>query len=54
MATPHKCPVCDGHGVVSYPPGTAVGVPFISSSAGPWPCTPCNGSGIIFVKEDSK
>lgn len=48
MSTPHRCPVCNGHGYVSYPPGIADGQPFSSSSAGPWPCHACEGGGIIW------
>lgn len=42
-----RCPVCDGHGLVAYPPGVAYGMQFSTSSAGPWPCQRCNGAGTI-------
>jgi len=43
-----KCPVCDGTGLVSRPPGVAGDAEtWISSSTGPWPCQTCGGSGLI-------
>jgi len=43
-----KCPVCNGTGLVSRPPGVAGDVEtFPTTSAGPWPCRACNGTGII-------
>ena len=49
--TPHRCPVCEGHGVVGYPPGTPAGQPFTGSSTGPWECRPCGGTGIVWSSE---
>lgn len=47
-----KCPVCDGTGVVSRPPGIAADQPsFATTSAGPWPCPTCQGARIIYVKQ---
>ncbi len=49
MPIPHKCPVCDGCGRVSRPPGVAGDVQgFSSTSAGPYRCRPCMGTGIIW------
>lgn len=48
MSVPHRCPVCLGRGVVSYPPGVAAGQSFASTSAGPWPCQPCGGTGLLW------
>jgi len=42
-----RCPVCEGHGLVPYPPGVAVSMPFTSSSMGPWVCPTCKGIGKI-------
>ncbi len=45
-----KCPVCNGTGLVSVPPGVAGDQPtFTSTSCGPWPCRVCKGAGIITV-----
>lgn len=45
---PFRCPVCDGRGVLAYPPGTPAGQAFVSTSMGPWPCRSCAGTGIIW------
>lgn len=46
---PFKCPVCNGTGLVSFPPGQAGDVPtFVSSDTGPWACPPCSGTGIVW------
>ena len=43
---PHRCPVCDGRGQVQFNPA----MPFTDgTSAGPWPCKPCNGTGIVWT-----
>ena len=43
-----KCPVCDGTGLVSRPPGIAGDQEYwISSSTGTYTCKCCNGSGLI-------
>lgn len=45
---PSKCPVCNGTGLVSVPPGVAGdAASFTSGSSGPWPCQACDGTGII-------
>ena len=46
--TPHRCPVCEGHGLVPWPAGVTAGMPFSSTSVGPWPCRPCNGTGVLW------
>jgi len=44
----HKCPVCDGTGLVSRPPGLAGDVPTWSgNSTNPYQCRACGGTGII-------
>jgi hypothetical protein len=48
---PHKCPVCDGAGVVSYPPGTVAGQSFTTSETGPWVCHVCNGTCLVWSPE---
>ena len=49
MSVPHRCPVCNGTGLVSVPPGIAGDVThFTTSSTGPWPCRCCNGTGILW------
>ena len=46
---PHKCPVCNGTGLVSTPPGVAGDQPEFSSwSPGPWTCRVCLGSGVLW------
>ena len=46
---PHKCPVCDGTGLVSRPPHIAGDVEsWADSSSGPYQCKGCNGSGIVW------
>ena len=45
---PFRCPVCDGRGVVGYPPETPAGQAFSASKAGPWPCVSCKQSGIVW------
>jgi hypothetical protein len=44
-----RCPVCDGHGTVAYPPFTPPAQPFVSSSCGPWTCHRCGGTGTILT-----
>jgi hypothetical protein len=47
---PHKCPVCDGSGLVSRPPYVAGDQrEWSSSSCGPWPCKSCVGSGLLWA-----
>jgi DnaJ-class molecular chaperone len=40
MATPHKCPVCGGTGVL-YPPTSG-------NTLWNYPCDACNGTGIVW------
>lgn len=42
-----KCPVCEGHGFLSYPKGVAPGQKFTSSSTGNFPCHRCAGIGTL-------
>ena len=49
---PHKCPVCDGMGLVSKPPYIAGDQSeWVTSSIGPYPCRACGGSGIVWSAE---
>lgn len=48
MTEVHKCPVCNGSGLVSIPPYVAGDQPtFASSTVGPWPCRACLGLGYL-------
>ena len=52
---PHKCPVCNGQGLVNCPPWVAGDQEsWVSSSAGPYPypCKVCNGTGIVWEKNN--
>jgi len=45
-----KCPVCDGTGLVSKPPGVAGDQnTWVSYSTGPYPCRACGGSGFLLI-----
>lgn len=47
--SPFRCPVCIGTGLVSLPPGVAGDQrEYVSSSAGPWPCRACGGTGLVW------
>lgn len=49
ISKPHKCPVCDGQGLVSRPPEVAGDLEtFSSTSCGPWQCKACGGQGVIW------
>ena len=51
MNEPHKCPVCDGTGLVSRPPYIAGDQPtWSSTSLDPYPCKCCNGTGIVWSR----
>lgn len=53
MRTPHKCPVCDGTGLVNRPPWVAGDVPaWTDSSLGPYHCRACDGTGILWSTDD--
>lgn len=55
VVAPHRCPICNGTGLVSVPLGVAGDLPsFTSASAGPWPCRPCNGSGLIWGTRETE
>lgn len=46
---PYKCPVCDGTGLVSKPPGIAGDQEtWTSSGTGPYQCLACNGERIVW------
>lgn len=43
-----RCPICEGRGVVAYPPNTpATQREFTTSSSGPWPCPLCSGAMVV-------
>lgn len=49
---PHKCPVCDGSGLVSRPPGVAGDQEtWTSNSVGPYQCRSCNGEGLLWMDD---
>ena len=49
MTVPYRCPVCDGTGLVSKPPGIAGDqLLWQDSQAGPYPCSACGGAGILW------
>lgn len=49
MELPYRCPICNGTGLVSVPPGIAGDLPsFSSTESGPWPCRVCNGAGLLW------
>lgn len=53
--TPHRCPVCNGTGLVSRPPWIAGDQPtWTDTSAGPYLCNACAGTGVIRVEEESE
>ena len=53
--TPHKCPVCDGTGLVSRPPFVAGDTnEWSSSSCGPWSCRACNGCGVLWANDSTE
>lgn len=44
-----KCPVCDGSGLVSRPPGVAGDqTTWVSTDTGPYACRACGGTGIVW------
>lgn len=47
MSKYQKCPVCEGHAWLRYPPGTPNGGCWSGASLGPWPCHRCDGTGTI-------
>lgn len=48
-----KCPVCDGTGLVSKPPGIAGDIPTWSGSGTePHTCRVCSGEGVIETPND--
>lgn len=54
-AIPHKCPCCDGSGLVSRPPYVAGDqVEWVSTSCGPWRCKSCNGTGVLWPNIQNK
>jgi len=49
---PHKCPVCDGEGLVNSPPHLANEVfAQMAGQPGLYTCRACNGTGIVWEKE---
>jgi len=51
--TPHKCPVCDGTGLVSRPPHIPGDqVIYVTSDLRTYECPPCKGEGILWERGD--
>ncbi len=49
MDTPHKCPVCNGTGLVSIPPDLPGDqLTYTSASIRSYECKACTGSGIVW------
>ena len=47
------CPVCEGTGLVSRPPGVpADQATWVSGGAGPYGCRTCNGETILLTPTD--
>lgn len=50
---PHKCPKCDGQGIVSKPPWVAGDVHEWSSTQTTFQCDVCNGAKILWSKPEN-
>lgn len=49
VATPYQCPVCNGTGLVSRPPGMAGDVEdWSSTDCVPYTCKACSGTCIVW------
>ena len=49
MPTPYRCPVCNGQGLVSRPPGVAGDqASWSDTGTAPYPCSACGGRGIVW------
>jgi len=54
MSTPHRCPVCEGTGLVPVGFYRAIGTPdYTTSNAAPEQCRSCGGQGIVWADEAS-
>ncbi len=52
MKTPHKCPVCNGQGLLTIPSWVAGDQEsWVSSATGPYPCHKCAGDKVIWSEE---
>jgi len=49
---PHKCPVCDGNGIVDTGFYTQTSG-YWTSTGGTEMCQACNGAGIVWEKEET-
>ncbi len=49
---PHKCPVCDGQGIVSKPPDIAGDVRTWTSTDTTHTCHACKGTGIVWSEDE--
>ena len=50
VQTPHKCPVCDGTGLVSRPPGVAGEQrEWTDNQTKPYSCRACDGKGLLWA-----
>lgn len=48
MATPHKCPICEGQGLVSRPPWLAGDQHTWTGDSAGYQCHACNGTGVVW------
>jgi hypothetical protein len=44
--TPHRCPICDGRGSVTWDPNNPRAT--AGTSAGPWTCPTCLGARVLW------
>lgn len=49
MSTPHKCPVCEGKGIVPNGFYLSLNTDYMSSNAAAEQCRACTGTGIVYV-----
>lgn len=54
MKIPHKCPVCDGTGLVSRPPGVAGDqLTWSGTGTAPYPCPKCDGERVLWSEVET-
>jgi len=53
MKIPHKCPVCNGQGLVPNGYYSVIGVAsYSTTNATPEQCRSCNGTGIVWEQKE--
>jgi len=52
MRTPHKCPICNGRGIVSNGFYSATEECWSTTSADPEKCRSCSGQGVVWDEQD--